>query len=392
MATGPEPSLRLTLEEFAAFLADVRRLGFTLLGPTLVQGDFVHREIAGVADLPRGVGMVQEAGTFRLVPRGDEALFGYPVGQPSWKPVFFPPERLLWTGRRTGRGWEIRLPPEDREPVALLGVRPCDLAALEVLDRIFLHGPYVDPYYQAQRNTALVVAVNCTVPGGTCFCASLGTGPRAAAGFDVALTEMLTGDGHWFLAEAGSDRGRRLLSELPGRPARPEEEAAASQALAQAAGHMGRSLKTAGLKEDLYARYEHRHWAEVAARCLTCGNCAMVCPTCFCHLVEDSLNLTGDRAERRRIQDVCFTVAHSYIHGGSVRSTPRARYRQWLTHKLATWQDQFGCLDCVGCGRCITWCPVGIDLTAEVTALRVPETPGPAGPEERHDQAGASAG
>jgi ferredoxin len=369
------PPVILTFEGFQALLTELRRQGYTLQGPSVVQGDFVHREIAGAADLPRGVGMAQEAGTFRLVPRGDEALFGYPVGQPSWKPLFFPPARVLWEASRTARGWEFTLPREGGPPPALIGVRSCDLAALEVLDRVFLYGPYVDPYYQAQRNTALVVAVNCTVPGGTCFCASMNTGPRARKGFDVALTEMLSSGRQWFLAEAGTEAGRRLLEQVPHREPSPAEVQAADQALTAAAGRMGRHLEVAGLKETLYAAYEHRHWADVAARCLTCGNCAMVCPTCFCHHMEDSLNLRGDRAIRRRIQDVCFTVAHSYIHGGSVRATPRARYRQWLTHKLATWQDQFGCLGCVGCGRCITWCPVGIDLTAEVAAVRRPETP-----------------
>jgi ferredoxin len=133
---------------------------------------------------------------------------------------------------------------------------------------------------------------------------------------------------------------------------------------------MGRGLDTTGIQELFYANYEHPRWDEVAARCLNCGNCTMVCPTCFCHTLEDSLDLTGTVGERRRRQDVCFTVDFSYLHGGSIRPSPRSRYRQWLTHKLATWIDQFGCSGCVGCGRCITWCPVGIDLTEEVRAIR----------------------
>ena len=165
-------------------------------------------------------------------------------------------------------------------------------------------------------------------------------------------------------------RGADLIRELPERTATPEEVDAAGRVVAAVAGNMGRELDTTGIKELFYANYEHPRWDEVAARCLTCGNCTMVCPTCFCHTLEDSLNLTGVAGERRRCLDSCFSVDFSYLHGGSIRTSPRSRYRQWLTHKLATWIDQFGCSGCVGCGRCITWCPVGIDLTEEVRAIR----------------------
>jgi Fe-S-cluster-containing hydrogenase component 2 len=135
-------------------------------------------------------------------------------------------------------------------------------------------------------------------------------------------------------------------------------------------------MDTRGIKELLYRNYEHPRWDNVATRCLTCANCTMVCPTCFCTTVEDVTDLSGDHAERWRKWDSCFTMDFSYIHGGSVRATPKSRYRQWLTHKLATWFDQFGSSGCVGCGRCITWCPVAIDLTEEVRAIRDSETAG----------------
>ena len=128
------------------------------------------------------------------------------------------------------------------------------------------------------------------------------------------------------------------------------------------------------LQALLYRNYNNERWQDLAQRCLDCGNCTMACPTCFCSKVEDITDLTGDHAERWREWDSCFTMDFSYIHGGSVRATTRSRYRQWLVHKLATWLDQFGSSGCVGCGRCITWCPVGIDLTEEVRLIRGSET------------------
>jgi len=214
------------------------------------------------------------------------------------------------------------------------------------------------------------VAVNCGEAGGTCFCVSTGSGPRARSGFDLALTELLRNGRHQFLVETGTERGAEVLAAVPRQPAGPRDLAHAQETVAAAAAHMGRALDVRGLREFFYANYEHPRWDEVAARCLACANCTMACPTCFCWTAEDVTDLGGQTAARWRKWDSCFTLDFTHIAGGSVRSSAKSRYRQWLTHKLATWQDQFGILGCVGCGRCITWCPVGIDLTEEVRLLR----------------------
>ena len=217
---------------------------------------------------------------------------------------------------------------------------------------------------------ALIVAVQCGSPGGTCFCASLSMGPRAEGGFDLALTEVLEGDRHYFAAEVGSSRGEEVLAKVPHRAADAAEEAAARRVTDAAAGRMGRKVELSGLRELLAGSYEHERWGEVAKRCLACGNCTSVCPTCFCSTVDDVSSLSGDQAERWRRWDSCFTAEHSYLHGGEVRRSVASRYRQWLMHKFQTWEAQFGTIGCVGCGRCITWCPVGIDLTEELAAFR----------------------
>jgi formate hydrogenlyase subunit 6/NADH:ubiquinone oxidoreductase subunit I len=337
-------------------------------------GAIVYDTLASAADLPRGVSDEQQGGNYRLRPREDGAFFGYSAGPHSWKRFLHPPLLTLWQAQRAAGGFEVTGGPDPAPRYAFLGVRACDVAGIAVLDRVLLGGAFVDPSYKARREAAFLVAVSCGQAGGTCFCSSTKTGPRATSGFDLALTELIDDAGHRFLIEAGSGRGTELLRELPARPAAAADLAAAEAALERAEGQMGRRLDTVGLKELLYRHYESPRWDEVAKRCLACANCTMVCPTCFCVSVDDVTDLAGAEAERRRRSDSCFTLDFSYIHGGSVRTSVGARYRQWITHKLATWQDQFGTLGCVGCGRCITWCPVGIDLTEEARVLREGET------------------
>jgi ferredoxin len=137
-----------------------------------------------------------------------------------------------------------------------------------------------------------------------------------------------------------------------------------------AAMHMGRHLETDGLPELLKDQLEHPQWDDIAKRCLACANCTMVCPTCFCSTVEDITDLTGEHAERWRRWDSCFSTDFTKIAGGNIRMSTKTRYRQWMTHKLSNWLDQFGTFGCVGCGRCITWCPAGIDITAEAAVMR----------------------
>jgi formate hydrogenlyase subunit 6/NADH:ubiquinone oxidoreductase subunit I len=198
----------------------------------------------------------------------------------------------------------------------------------------------------------------------------MGTGPKAGPGFDLALTEVIDGGRHDLVIEVGTERGAEVAASVPHRSAEAKDVYDARAVLAAAEGSMDHALDTEGLKEILYRHYEDPRWDEVAKRCLACANCTMVCPTCFCATVEDETDLVGAGTERRRIWDSCFSQEFSYIHGGSVRTSGGARYRQWITHKLATWHDQFGVSGCVGCGRCITWCPVGIDITAEARAVR----------------------
>jgi ferredoxin len=253
---------------------------------------------------------------------------------------------------------------------AFLGVRACELAAIAIQDKVFLESGAVDRTYQNARQRVFSVAVNCMVAGGTCFCVSMETGPKCTSGYDLVLTEVIDTDRHEFVFEAGTEAGEAVLQGLPGRPVVESDQTRVEDIVSETASSMGRSMDTTGIKELLYSNLEHPRWDDVAERCLACGNCTLACPTCFCSTTEDLSTLDGTAATRSRRWDSCFTMDFSALHQVPVRSSTRARYRQWMTHKLASWFDQFGSSGCVGCGRCITWCPVGIDLTEEVAAIR----------------------
>ena len=356
--------------ELETLFTSLQQRGYQIIGPTLRDNAIIFDEISGTHQLPQGYADEQEAGRYRVYDNGDASIFNYRGSPQSWKPFLHQPKITLFKAARDGDGFQISSDPPQSTKRAFVGVRSCDLRAIAIQDKVFLDSGFVDPYYAAQRADTLIIAVNCGQAGNTCFCTSMNSGPRASSGYDIVLTELVDEEGHRFVAESDSGIGSEILAELTTRDADADDMAAVDAAIEQAVSEMGRSIDTDDIKELLYENYDHPHWAVVAERCLSCANCTMVCPTCFCSTVEDVTDLTGDSAERIRIWDSCFTNDFSYIHGGSIRPNTRSRYRQWMTHKLATWYDQFGSSGCVGCGRCITWCPVAIDITEEVAAIR----------------------
>ncbi len=354
----------------------LRASGHTVVGPVVQDGVINHEEIDGAEQLPRGWTEEQEGGRYRLAPTGTDEVFAFSSPSSSWKRFVYPERTLLIRASRRNGEVSVEEPEPEAPAVAFFGIRSCDLAALDVLDRVFLDPAATDATYSARRAAAFVVAAACSTPGGTCFCASMDTGPSPTGGFDLAVHE-LHGDGpHELLVHAGSERGAALLADIESRPATDADHRRAQVHHDRAVAAMGRRLDPADpprAAEDP----EHPRWDDVASRCLACGNCTMVCPTCFCSTTEDTTDLTATHTERWRVWDSCFTLDFTHLHGGSVRASTASRYRQWLLHKLVTWHDQFDTSGCVGCGRCITWCPVGIDLTEEIAALARPATPDP---------------
>ncbi|MCW5981016.1 MAG: 4Fe-4S dicluster domain-containing protein [Bryobacteraceae bacterium] len=370
MPTRSASAAALSVSALAELISTLQARGYQVIGPAVRDGTIVYSPIERLEDLPAGFSMEQEAGACRLVKRNDGAVFGYAAGPRSLKSFFHPAEIKLISAERDNGTFRIVSDAPSPPRTAFIGVRACEIAAVRIQDRVLLEDRYKDTFYETRRAHAFIVAVNCTAPADTCFCASTNTGPRAREGFDIALTEIVDDGRHVFLAEAGSAAGKELLRELPKAEPAAELRKAAEKALQDAAGSMKRRLDTDGLAQLLYDNFDHPHWDDLASRCLCCANCTLVCPTCFCVAVDEASDVDGRSAERWRRWDSCFTQSFSYIHGGSVRHSPKSRYRQWLTHKFASWSDQFGTLGCVGCGRCIAWCPVGIDVTRELAAFR----------------------
>lgn len=344
----------------------LQHAGYRCIGPTIRDGAIVFDDLTSVAALPQGITDVQAPGEYRLSQSDSQRYFAWANGPQALKPLVFAPREVLWSSEQDEEGRiNFQIPQPAEQPIAVLGVRPCDLAALYIYDQHFLQQQYQDPYYLARRQKLLLIAVNCTHPADTCFCASTGDGPRVHYGHDLVLTELDEG----FVIEAHSDLGKQQMQLLNLQEITIKQLQLVDAAMEHAANMQQRRLPSRDLNKALFANLEHPHWADIGQRCLSCGNCTAVCPTCFCHMESEAPAIKGDVSTHTREWDSCFTQGHSYIHGMTIRPTTSLRYRQWLTHKLGSWHEQYGRSGCVGCGRCVTWCPVGIDITDEVIAI-----------------------
>lgn len=346
-------------------IRELQRKGYQTVGPRIKNEALVYEPLQSVEDLPRGYVSEQAAGHFRLVRAGHNRYFDLIPGAQSWKQFLFPPRLDLFKLQRDGNRWKTMQGGEEAPAYAFIGVRACELAAMQVQDKVFLREDFIDPQYRARRERAFVLAVNCMHPAGTCFCASVGRGPRVGPGYDLCLTEL----DDMFLVSIGSELGRTMLTGLAVSAPSAFLLGLAEGGLQEAEKATTKGPGTAGLTELIETNLESSHWAEVAKRCLGCGNCTAVCPTCFCWDSLDRTDLTGTQTSRERVWDSCFNPGYSYTAGGNIRPSIRARYRQWMSHKFGTWQAQQGTTGCVGCGRCITWCPAEIDVREELSAL-----------------------
>jgi ferredoxin len=348
-------------------LAALRVAGYMPLGPQIRDAAIVYETLDRLDQLPQGYVTEQAPGRFRLLFTGHNRYFDFIPAAPSWKQFLFPPRLDAFELSRSAVGWHRVGPDEDTPAFAFIGVRACELAAIQIQDKAFVRGDFSDPVYRSRRERVFILAVNCLHPAGTCFCAAMSTGPRVRSGFDLCITEIED----VFLVEIGSELGLRFASSTPWMTPSAFMLGNAERGVDQATRQAATTAAAPDASRDILDNLEHPHWQAVAEQCLSCGNCTLVCPTCFCWDVSDQTNLAGTETRRERVWDSCFNPAYSHQAGGNTRPTCKARYRQWLSHKFATWHQQYGTSGCVGCGRCVTWCPVGIDVRKEISALHM---------------------
>jgi len=350
-------------DQLQGLLNILRAAGYSCIGPQVRDGAVIYNEISSVEQLPQGINDKQQPGNYSLSNSSSSKYFDWANGPQAIKPLLFAPKEKLWSSTLTSDGeLSFKKAEEEIKKLAVIGARACDIAALKIHDQHFLQQQFVDPYYKVRRENLLIIAVNCSQPAETCFCHSTGDGPFVDDGFDISLTELQNG----FIVNAQTEQGEKIIAELPLYEC-SKDHLAESELIEAAALKQKRQLPQFDIKSRLFNQLNNESWHTIAAECLSCGNCTSVCPTCFCHSENDVPELDGQSSVHYREWDSCFSQAHSYIHGITIRSQTSQRYRQWLTHKFSTWHEQYGRSGCVGCGRCITWCPVGIDVTESLT-------------------------
>lgn len=264
------------------------------------------------------------------------------------KEFFLPPTEIIFNFTLNKEGFDIVLPEKEEERRVIFGIRPCDVNALLILDKVF-EGEQRDEYYLLKRERTTLVALGCNRPLARCFCGSVGAGPSLSGNFDVLLTEL----DDFYLVEVASDKGRELIDKAPELflEASKESREGKEQVVEQAKRLASKPVLASEVARRMEACFNDGMWKELGKRCLQCGGCTYLCPTCYCFDVVDRVD--NSKGVRMRCWDCCLLPGFTRMAGGlNPRESAEARIKQRFYHKWDYFVERFGVFQCVGCGRC----------------------------------------
>jgi ferredoxin len=314
--------------------------------------------------------LVEGSVSFQKIEKGMHPAMEYRQAQRPPKSVFFPQTEKMFDLVREGQRFvDIKEAATENKPIAVLGIRPCDARAAAMLDKVF-GWDYDDPYYQDKRNRATVIALACTLPKmphANCFCTSIGGNPASTEGVDVLLTEINDS----YLVESVTDKGNKLV-EAAGpifTEAGDTDMQQAAKAKQNAEAAIVKKMNLDGVKEALQNCFESDYWKEFSDRCLGCGICTLLCPTCHCFDISDVIS--HGKGRRERTWDSCqFEYYSVHASGHNPRPAKKHRQRNRIYHKFLYMDENLGVIGCVGCGRCTARCPVNIDIVEVVEGAK----------------------
>jgi heterodisulfide reductase subunit C len=296
----------------------------------------------------------EERFVFEKIKNPEEIILEYDT-------TILPPKKFLLPPTETMikfDGDKIVLPGNDKK-MMLFGIHPCDLNAIMLLDKVE-YDDYKDPYYIKKRENTVFVCIECKEANEYCFCESMG-GDKPK-GYDVLLSDI----SDYYFVETGSEKGEKIIENC----AELFENVNENEKI-ERKKNFKRKVNIENLNKILKEKFDDKLWDELGDKCLGCGRCTFVCPTCYCYSVKDIVDLSLKKGERKRSWDSCLLVDFARVAGGyNFRGKRAARVQQFMYHKMLYFMDKYSSFACVGCGRCIRECPVRIDITEVIEKLR----------------------
>jgi len=348
---------------------------YKIIGNKIENNSVILAELENLSDTPSGYSDEQSPGKYKLINNKSEQLFSFSLSPQSWKKYLHPPESTLWKIHKKDNSFNIETPKIEKNKMAFWGIRPCDFEAIKIYDGVFLRDNKTNLKYKSIRDNLFIFAINCTVNHNTCFCSSMNSGPDIKDGFDLAVTEIFiendeNNTSHHFILNADTQKGQNIVDKFQFKEASKEEVNFAKNKVIENKESITNTFNTKNLDKILQDNYNHEIWYKMGEKCTSCSNCTFVCPTCYCTRTVDFTNLDGSMATRISKWDSCFSKDFTRINNKYIRDSLSSRYRHWVMHKFSTWQEQFGTQGCTGCGRCITWCPSGINIVKVIREIQ----------------------